>query len=229
MSVPPSSPPPDSSMTESLYFSSPPHLTYLLRHLPLPWLFVSGREPMSGGAGVRLRPGSGTLSWVGQDRAEPRQHRAALMKGQAAGRPSGYADRGLIGLMRCSVASARSSTTGQRRTKQGGKGLLLGQRQEETFIMAWVWFVFLKLNIYEWYRQIMSIVHGLGIHRGCNCLDDQCWLGNKTFKPKIYHNNKKKKAFHCANFLIIWLKNLDFTAKLTFTSIISWKVCRCCP
>ena len=57
-----------------------------------PWLSVSGLhrgegEPVSG-----LRAGSGTLSWEGEDADELHQHRAALMKGPAAGRPSGYAD-----------------------------------------------------------------------------------------------------------------------------------------
>lgn len=78
-------------------------------------------EPGSEGAGLRFRPGSGTLSWAGEDRAEPNQHRPALMKGLAAGRPPGYADHGLIGLMRCSSSSARSGTAGRSRTKQGGE------------------------------------------------------------------------------------------------------------
>lgn len=72
-------------------------------------------------ARVGVRPGSGTLSWAGEDRAEPHQYRPALMTGQAAGRPPGYADHGLIGLMRCSSSSARSSTAGRSCTKQGGE------------------------------------------------------------------------------------------------------------
>lgn len=39
-------------------------------------------EPASG-----FIQGSGTLSWAGEDGAEPHQHRAALMKGQAAAGP----------------------------------------------------------------------------------------------------------------------------------------------
>lgn len=107
-------------MIESLCISVPPNSVSSTTSLPVLAL-CQRSEPGSEGAGVRLRPGSGTLSWAGEDRAEPHQHRAALMKGQAAGRPSGYADHGLIGLMRCSVSSARSGTTGRSRTKQGGE------------------------------------------------------------------------------------------------------------
>lgn len=63
---------------------------------------------------------------AGQERTvAPRQHRAALMKGQAAGMHSDYADRGLIGLMRCSVVKCHSTEqdrTGRNRAERPAPG-----------------------------------------------------------------------------------------------------------
>lgn len=135
-------------------------------------------QPGSGGAGVKLHSGSGTLSWAGEDGAEPRQHRAALMKGQAAGRPSGYADRGLIGLMRCSVALARSGTTGRSRAERP----TAGSDRERDFYHCLSFFF--KLNICEAHHIKCSCSgnSGLKLYRR--------WLENKPLKPKIYHNKK---------------------------------------
>lgn len=85
--------------------------------LPL-WLGVSWG---SRGASVRLHPGvrDAQLGRRGQSRAPPAQ--GCANEGPGGCRPSGYADHGLIGLMRCSSSSARSGTAGRSRTKRGGE------------------------------------------------------------------------------------------------------------
>lgn len=81
------------------------------------------------GDGVRaLRAGSGTLSWTGEDADEPLQHRAALMKSPAAGRPSGYADHWLNWPNEMQCNHGEVNATGQRR--------LQGQKEAESFIFV---------------------------------------------------------------------------------------------
>lgn len=146
-------------------------------------------EPGSEGAGVRLRPGSGTLSWTGEDGAGPHQHRAALMKVKAAGMAPGYADHGLIGLMRCSSSWVRSGTVGWSRTKQGGELSNMGQKEEETSITAWVCWVFLKLKIYPSCVEISCSGHSnwLKLSKGKHI---NVYLDKTTLKLGIYHNTK---------------------------------------
>lgn len=92
------------------------------------WLSVSWG---SRGASVRLHPGvrDAQLGRRGRSRAPPAQGRAN--EGPGGCRPSGYADHGLIGLMRCSSSSARSGTAGRSRTKQGGEAYCWALRVRE--------------------------------------------------------------------------------------------------
>lgn len=168
-------------LSESLCTSSPSPPNSVLRPPPSPlWLPVSGPSRWSEGAGVGLRPGSGTLSWAGEDRAESQQHRAALMKGQAAGRPPGYADHGLIGLMRCSVASARSGTAGRSGTKRGGEAYCwaLWVRQRKG-LLSLPEFVFLKLKMLT-----SAVENSLCGH----------WKGLKSFRWNVKMVGKTKHS-----------------------------------
>lgn len=119
-------------MIESLCLSS--SLLTLAGHLPPTWLSVSGPRRGQGEPASDSVQGQGHSA--GQERTEPRphQHRAALMKGQAAWRPSGYTDLGLIGLMRCGEVRYHRTEAGQSR---GGRDLLLsimGQKEKDFFL-----------------------------------------------------------------------------------------------
>lgn len=155
------------------------------------WLSVSGpsrgqREPASDS--VR---GQGHSAGQERTEPEPHQHRAALMKGQAARRPSGYADRGFnwSNEMRRSLGEVRYRRTEQ--DKAGRRGLLLGimgQTEEETFITVRVCWAKLKIFTSEVENSYYGHSKGLkwfGWNICCECL-----LENQTFKSMIYHNKK---------------------------------------